>query len=144
MRVLAVDPGLRSGWALWCPDALDPPWEARVYDPMPLLAFTEQELDHGLNLVVCEAYRITAATAQKSQQHWSLELIGALRWLAYKAGVEFVLQTPAEAKSFVPDQRLRDLGMWTPGKEDHARDATRHLVLALAKRRELAVSPLGG
>lgn len=139
MRILAVDPGLRSGWAWWA--GLEH-FDVGIEDPMPLLDLCVESVDR-VDLVVCEAFKITQRTAQLSAQHWSLEIIGALRWMCHSAGVEFVLQTPAEAKSFVPDQRLRDLGMWTPGKEDHARDATRHLVLALAKRGELAVSPLG-
>lgn len=142
MRVLAVDPGLRSGWSHW----LNPHggWGAGICDPMPMIDLAELVLgQRGADLVVCEAFKITQRTAQLSAQHWSIELIGALRWLCHKYGVPFVLQTPAEAKTFCPDARLRDLGMWTPGREDHHRDATRHLVLALAKRGELAVSPLG-
>lgn len=142
MRLLSVDPGLRSGLFIWT-GADD--WSGGIYDPMPLIDGVDELLrEEPFDLIVCEAYKITAATAQKSQQPWSLELIGALRWLAHRAGVEFVLQTPAEAKGFCPDQRLRDLGFWFAGKEDHCRDAARHAVLALAKRRELVVGPLGG
>lgn len=139
MRVLAVDPGLRSGWACWSGGD----FQTGICDPMELLDFCSERMGYQPDLLACEAYKITARTAKLSAQNWSLELIGALRWMCHRSSVPFVLQTPAEAKSFVPDQRLRDLGMWTPGKEDHARDATRHLVLALAKRGELAVSPLG-
>lgn len=135
MRVLAVDPGLRTGMA-W---VLAGPLNTAIEDPMPCLYQAEHILGLGVDLVVCEAYKITARTAQLSAQHWSLELIGALRWMCHRAGVEFVLQTPAEAKSFVPDARLRAMDMWIPGKEDHARDATRHLILALAKRGAVSV-----
>lgn len=140
MRVLAVDPGLRSGLAVHRYKC----WDTYILDPMATVDHADDELRSGLDLIVCEAYKITARTAQLSAQHWSLELIGALRWLAHSYNVPFQLQTPADAKSFVPDQRLRDLDMWVPGKEDHARDATRHLVLALAKRGELRVPPIGG
>lgn len=139
MRILAVDPGLRSGMATW----YDGAWAAHTEDPMPGLTWADIQInDHGVDLVVCESYKVTMETAKKSQQLWSLEIIGAVRWLCHRHGVEFVLQTPAAAKTFCPDARLRQMNMWTPGKEDHARDATRHLILALAKAGQLKVPPL--
>lgn len=140
MRLLAIDPGLRSGAFVWSgPED----WSGGIYDPMPLLDWVDDLLRvDGLDLMVVEAYRITAETARKSAQHWSLELIGALRWLAYRHGVEFVLQTPAEAKSLIPDARLRDLGFWFSGKEDHCRDAARHAAFALARKRLIQLRPL--
>lgn len=139
MRILAVDPGLRSGLAWW----VGGDWGTTILDPMPTLDFAFEELDNApVDLVVCESYTITAQTAKLSAQNWSLELIGALRWQCYTAGVEFHLQKPADAKNFVPDARLRQLDMWSPGTEDHARDATRHLILALAKSGQLKVPPL--
>jgi hypothetical protein len=94
--------------------------------------------------VVFESYTVTSQTAQKSQQHWSLELIGVGRWLARKHFVKFVepLQSPAEAKRFCPDARLRAMNLWVPGGPDHERDALRHLVLRLAKHRLIDVPSL--
>lgn len=138
MRILAIDPGLRTGMA-WGP--IDAP-NTEIEDPMPALDLAQQLLGHDLDLVVCEAYKITARTAQLSAQHWSLELIGALRWMCHRHGVPFELQTPAEAKSLVPDARLRQMGLWVPGKEDHARDALRHMVLGLARKRQIQLRAL--
>lgn len=139
MRVLAVDPGLRSGMATW----YDGAWAAHTEDPMPCLDWADIQInDHGVDLVVCESYKVTMETAKKSQQLWSLELIGALRWMCHASRTKFELQAPSAAKNFVPDARLRQMEMWTPGKEDHARDATRHLILALAKAGQLKVPPL--
>lgn len=142
--IFACDPGLRSGWATWGGDKI----RYGEHDPMNTL----EELDGWLHAqrqtgetceVVFEAYLITVATAQKSQQHYSLELIGAARWLCHAAGVPFELQKPSEAKRFCPDQRLRDLGIYASGRADHERDALRHLVMRLAKHRLIRLTPLG-
>lgn len=42
-------------------------------------------------------------------------------------GVELVYQTASEGKGVMTDTRLKSLGAWCPG-EEHARDATRHLL----------------
>lgn len=74
MRVLAVDPGLRSGLAWWNGgEALE--FCATVCDPMPTILRVQNSIEL-IDALVVESYTITAATAQKSQQHWSLELIG--------------------------------------------------------------------
>lgn len=44
-----------------------------------------------------------------------------------------VMQQPSSAKTSVTDKRLKDWGLWMPGKP-HANDAMRHLVLALRTR----------
>lgn len=141
--VLAVDPGLRTGWALW----KDGEITGGITDPLETGDFLKYEIQAaplGRSEVVCESYTVTAQTAKLSQQYWSLELIGVARWLCHYFGAEFVepLQKPSEAKRFVPDQRLRDLGLWVPGREDHERDARRHLVLRLAKHGLIDVRPL--
>lgn len=138
--LFAADPGLRSGWASWDGEKI----RAGTDDPMDLCDRLKSWLTHewGGSEVVYEAYQITTATAQKSQQHWSLELIGAARWLAYRHGATFDLQKPVDAKRFCPDARLRDLGLWGLADSDHARDALRHLVLRLAKHRLIDLRPL--
>lgn len=144
--IFACDPGLRTGWASWVDGAV----QSGITDPMEtgdvLEAFIEQTLAWGAKPVeiVFESYTVTSQTAQKSQQHWSLELIGVGRWLARKHFVKFVepLQSPADAKRFCPDARLRAMNLWVPGGPDHERDARRHLVLRLAKHRMIDVPSL--
>ena len=50
----------------------------------------------------------------------------------------FVLQQPSLAMTTVTDDRLRDMGLWIPGKE-HARDATKHVVTFLKRVKERAI-----
>lgn len=83
---------------------------------------------------VVERYIITPATAKMSQQHDALEIIGALKFLTRKYGHgPLVMQTPAEAKAFSTDKKLRTVGWYNPGLP-HARDASRHALLYLAKQ----------
>jgi len=58
--------------------------------------------------------------------------IGAMRLIADHGGVQFVRQTPAQAKSFATDDKLRKLGWFSPTPGGHANDATRHLLVYLA------------
>ena len=85
------------------------------------------------DVIVCEDFRITMQTAKKSAQPDALKIIGALDYLAFRDGAKFVLQTPADAKRFATDDRLRKAGLWTPGRR-HANDAARHLFLYLCKK----------
>jgi hypothetical protein len=85
---------------------------------------------------VCESFIINQATIRKTQAPWSLELIGLLRYVADRSGVDFVLQPPS-AKKFCNDKRLRALGLWD--RSDHARDAARHLVAYLVGNQYLRI-----
>ncbi len=130
--VLAVDPGLMTGACRWWAGAgVEPGFEL---PHMEFLDWAWKFLSaHGPGtMVVCENFLINAGTAKKTPAPWSLEQIGALRWMAHHHGAGFELQTPADAKTFVTNQRLKDAGCWLVSRE-HARDAARHLLLYLAR-----------
>lgn len=101
---------------------------------LPFLNWTWEALAHHgpSTVVVCEDYTINAATVKKSPAPWSLEIIGTLKWQAYKHGAVYVGQDVSDAKNFVTNDRLREAGCWTRGHE-HARDAGRHLLLYMAR-----------
>lgn len=141
--VLAVDPGLRSGWAMWAGGGL---FTCGIEDPdqtMDLMAeWTAAWGRRGL--LVMEKFTITAQTGRFSPQPEPMELIGVGKYLARVNGCVFTLQTPADAKRFVPDVRLKAVDMYREGREDHARDAARHLVLRLAKEQLITFPTTGG
>lgn len=131
--LLAVDPGLATGWC-WISVVKGSTPEFIVTgesEPMPFLSLAEGFIER-VDAVVCESFIITPQTGKNSQAPWSLELIGALRWLCHKESVPFVLQSPADAKSFANDARLERIG-WKRTATDHGRDAQRHAVLWLAR-----------
>lgn len=124
--VLAFDPGKMTGWA-------------RLHAGESFQS-GEQPLDHVLHFVfetlkqefkpvlICEDFVVTMETLKKSRQMYSTEGIGALRFLANEYQCEFILQTPAAAKRFSTNEKLKRIGWWNPGK-NHANDAARHLLL---------------
>lgn len=65
-----------------------------------------------------------------TQQLDAVYINGAWEAECYEQGWGFKLQTPAEAKAFVSNEKLKRVGWYTVGM-DHGRDATRHLLLWL-------------
>jgi len=62
-----------------------------------------------------------------------MEIIGALRYLAGKYRCLLApLQAPGDAKRFVTNDRLRQVKLYD--KNEHARDALRHLLLFLVNQ----------
>jgi len=136
---IALDPGVATGIAQHRPVYPEDfkAWERdqgttchwldkRLYE---LVTENEEEVE-----VVCESYTISGQTTKKTRQYASLEIIGTARYLCQKYDVPFVLQTPAEAKRFATDARLKGGGFWTPTKGGHANDAARHMFVRLTKR----------
>ena len=130
--ILAVDPGKETGWASLT-------LGIHSSGQMPLhkfLMWLDGALDAGLMpQIVCEDFIYTTETAKKSRQTSSTEGIGVLRFLALKHDLGFALQSPASAKKFATDDKLRKLNWYQPSKGGHANDASRHLLVFAAKHR---------
>lgn len=133
MRILAVDPGGTTGFVHYERADDSESFIPHQMDDRNEFMWSVDESFAGLNVVVCEDFRITGQTAKKSPQADALKIIGALDYLCFKHEVQFVLQTPADAKRFATDSRLKKAGMWTPGRK-HANDAARHLFLWLCRK----------
>lgn len=127
MMIVAVDPGKMTGVAVLDTSDVYTGWEGELHDALRSI---DVQLDLGHKFViVCEDFIYTQATAKKSRQTWSTEGIGVLRYLAETHGVQFVLQTPAAAKRFATDEKLKVLDWHHPTKGGHRNDAARHLLL---------------
>lgn len=157
MRALAVDPGGTTGFAVWerSEDA-EPNGESfrswMIEGQLPAVnsawgEATKTDPDEGLvadlDVIVCESFTISTATAKKTRggSNAALEIIGALRWQASMIQVPFVLQAPSDASAFCSNEKLKRLGWYTPGP-DHARSAARHLVLYLVRGGYIAAERL--
>lgn len=125
-HIIAFDPGKTTGWArLTGADS----FASGEVDLETTLHFVFENLKSGSKpVIICEDFIFTAETAKKSRQTWSTEGIGVLRFLAREFGCEFVLQSPASAKSFGTNDKLKIMGWYTAGKQ-HANDAARHLMV---------------
>jgi hypothetical protein len=142
--IVAVDPGKITGLATWANNELVS-WQEPTWYAVDRIWNTLEHLE--VSVIVCESYTITASTLRKTRgENWSLESIGAIRWMSNRHGVEFVLQAPADAMRFMTDDKLRMLGWYRASIGGHANDAARHLGLYIANedppefKRLLAVS----
>ena len=128
-NVLAVDPGKITGY---CHINGDVRTEDEIHCSRFLEIAAHLVEDCGVEAVACERFIISAQTGKFSQATWSLEQIGALRFLCAQNEIPFVLQNAADAKRFATDKRLNDIGWKRPPGAGHARDAQRHLLLYMA------------
>jgi hypothetical protein len=144
--ILAVDPGLTTGWATI--DAPNHPefqsgmiqgryafydWLYGQFSSWTHASLQEQSIQ-PLTLVV-EKFTITEATAKKSPQPDPLYIIGHLDAIAHRDALEMVFQLPSQAMSFATNDKLKAVGWYKPGK-GHDNDAARHLMLYAVKHPE--------
>lgn len=139
--LISIDPGKASGFALLDYTDMDDikiiySGELEQYETsetVEKLLTKEVEADYE---IVMEKFTITAQTGKNTNGgNWSPEIIGSVKYLAQREGVPFSEQTPAEAKNFVPNERMKAVGIWHRGGEGHARDALRHAVLYLVRKK---------
>jgi hypothetical protein len=130
VKILAVDPGLTSGWAALDTDSMHLMTGQSDFNEMVGIAE-----HYAPTTIVCERYTVTAETLRKSRQTTALEVIGCMRWLAHKTLATFELQSPADAKRFSGDDKLQAAGWLQLKKDDHANDACRHLLLYMVKHK---------
>ena len=129
--VVAVDPGGTTGLAMYSPSEGMSATQGKPYE---IIEWIGDSLD-AIDIVYCERFTISQQTLKKSREgsNVAIETIGIIRWLCSRAGIRFVEQTPGEAKGFATNDKLRAMG-WLK-LPDHARDAARHLLLAVVKER---------
>jgi hypothetical protein len=136
--LIAIDPGKATGYAFFNFTDIEKPklvesleltveelWDTLESD---LNSFTGAQ--HEVH-VVFEEFKITTQTGKNSDAPWSLENIGVFKFLCRKYDVTWSQQGPAQAKTFVTNERLHALEMWHKGGAGHANDAIRHGVLWL-------------
>mgnify|MGYP000314222708 CR=1 FL=1 len=137
MNVIAFDPGKATGLACYTVFDTDGDFESMQLDggwAGQVDRLAENIGDYPWDHVICESFTVNAGTAKKDPSAYPdvFSLIGTIRYLAWANGAEFHFQTPAEAKSFATNDKLRKLG-WYKGAPGHADDASRHLLTFLAK-----------
>lgn len=133
-NVIAVDPGGRTGVA-WIGDD-GRPRSCTIDDPMYAVHFVHEWQPP---IIICENF--TPRGGARTWQPDALHIIGALRYIAWLRDLPFVLQSPADAKRFATDDKLRRIGWHKPG-HDHENDARRHLLLGLTRAGEIDVEKL--
>jgi len=139
-KLIAIDPGKATGFAVIDFEDMDnisvvQSSELEQYETCETVEKLLEE-DASSYEIVMEKFTITTQTGKNTNGgNWSPEIIGCVRYFAQKFDVPFTEQTPAEAKKFVPNDRMKAVGIWHVGGEGHARDALRHGVLYLVKHK---------
>ena len=129
--ILAVDPGMATGLAWWdgsfhCAES-SPPMQAAedVYH-----AVQRGNVDE----IAMEDFRLGGGRAKTQQgTKETIELIGAIKWIAGYGGVPVFMQWPWDAADFSTNDKLKAAGFVTPSRPDHMRSAARHLLLHLVR-----------
>lgn len=134
MRCLAIDPGKTVGWAVG--------WEV---DGKPVVAdwgelnytdFSPGKLTIDLEITDVVVEQFTPRGQRLKAGHSiAIEVADHIKWQVDEIdGVNLHWQQPSDAKGVITDDRLKKMGLWIVGKP-HARDAIRHLVIALRRAR---------
>lgn len=133
--VFAFDPGLTTGWAFMRVE--DGSVTSGEEDFESFVTRADTWLDHYRDrvAVVGERFIINMETVKKTQAPFSLEVIGAVRYMCVKYGCgELALQNPSDAKRLISNDIIRKLGWWVPGTKGHDKDALRHLATFALKQ----------
>lgn len=136
--IYALDPGLASGVCVFRLEPGGQPellWSAEqtVHEVIPMF---RSILNKYPDIeVVCERFVITVATAKKSPQGWSLEIIGTLKQTMRDVGRsegDIFFQKPADAMNLFPNKAQQRLGYWHKGGAGHANDSIKHALTYLS------------
>ncbi|WP_217182683.1 hypothetical protein [Streptomyces sp. AC495_CC817] len=132
--LLAVDPGVSTGWSVWTYDAVTP---LRVIEHGTVKNGLRGFLDWfdspagDLDEIVAEDFILDGRTAQPDTT--PLEILGALEALVWPTCVPLIRQRNF-MKAHAPDPLLKEKGLWWPGA-GHDRDSARHALALLKTRR---------
>lgn len=125
--IVSVDPGLTSGVALYdfsAGEMRSGEVEGRhnLYDWV-----ADTVSGHSSPVFVVERFTINEDTAKKSRQMDAVYAVGYLDGLCYRNHWPITLQSPAKAKAFATNEKLRAVDWWHPTPGNHNADACRHL-----------------
>ena len=133
---VAIDPGGTTGlaWLIW----EDGEWlfgSHQIGDRYETEWWVDRTVGvtHRDTTVIIERWDVRANTHQLTNQDDPRYIIGWVDGFCdFRPNVTYVEQTPAQAKRFGDDLKLKRMDWYVKG-EDHARDAARHLLTYLAK-----------
>jgi hypothetical protein len=139
-RVLSVDPGKASGWAI--SEKIGEEWlitQQGELQPFEMASMIEEECIAGLDALVMEAFTISQHTLTTTFQPYSLDLLGVGWYLAARHGITFKTQKPFEAKNPVTNETIKLGGWWIKGTAGHQQDAIRHLLVYQATKGRMRI-----
>lgn len=138
MKVLAVDPGMKTGIAYYEDGQFDSAQANTYEDAVDML--TSMVWEHKPDVLICEGFDIDRNTHKKDATAYpqTMDLIGACRLLAYQYDIPFLRQSRT-CKAFGTNEKLRTLGWWKKNSEGHDHDAARHVLHYLVTQRHIPI-----
>jgi len=133
LHVVGIDPGKLTGIASWTRQTFQAslvPADEVVPSLRTLLASWSSTEFQPRVIVSTERYFLNATSHKKSRQYDAQYLIGAIKMLCSDEHVRFTQYPRSFTKRCGNPERLRRLGMHTPGP-DHADSATGQVIAAL-------------
>lgn len=137
MTVVALDPGGTTGVAV-----LDSPVpeihrdQVDTSSPRGLADIWDILNIAGPEEIVMERFQFRYGGGRSKVVLTPVEVVGVVKLYCAMKNIALYLQTPAQAKKLITDDKIRKLDLWIPG-HPHAMDATRHLLYHLiVTRRE--------
>lgn len=129
---LAVDPGKVCGIALWHPmDTFQLKTDELLPVEVAKLVHDLWNNTMGQLLVITERFQISERTIKTALSLEALDVNGWLEIEAQRKGFDLVYQSPAQAKRFSTDEKLKALDWFERTKDGHANDAARHMLVYL-------------
>lgn len=129
--IWAFDPGTLTGVAMWrVGHGLVLADQFTIAEIYKLVDENCATISHGQ----IERFTISAATLRKARVDDPLDVIGYLKYAAWRCDFPIDFSKPADAMAAFPDEALRRGGLFTKGKP-HANDAARHLARRLVLNR---------
>lgn len=141
---LGIDPGKRTGacWILVNKSDIS----LNFYYDIPggdegLIAWwNAQHMQYDAQDITCIFEGFTTREGKYGIDHTPERVIGALKALASRDGVDLIERPPAGRKRQVPDEVLKRMGLYLPGEPNrNAREAVRHVVAYLKSQKHPTV-----
>lgn len=136
--IYAFDPGKLTGVSTWntANATCDPPrpefW-ADQFTVTELYEFVDDACER-IEFAQIEAFTISQQTLKKARETEPLDVIGYLKYAAWRCGFQIGWTKPPDVMATFTDAALKKAGMFTRGK-GHANDSARHLAWYLVKNR---------
>jgi hypothetical protein len=135
MKIMGIDPGTTTGWAVMqdVDPATSPQTDCDINVMSQQLNGDEYQIAHDLYRIVRALWPIAVVIEdfvpqQLNKQRWFLSpvrITNQLTMLMWEDKRSWLLQMPSLAFATIPDEYLKSINMYKPGKA-HANDATRH------------------
>lgn len=126
--IYAFDPGKITGVAIW--DEEEGFW-ADQFTVEELYNYVDDACER-IGFAQIEKFTISAGTIRKAPESDPLDIIGYLKYAAWRCGFPIGWTKPPDVMATFTDAALKKAGMFTRGK-GHANDAARHLAWYLVK-----------